>query len=266
MTITFPLLGNLGRLGNQLWQIASTIGLAHAHNVAPRFPPWAYMRYFSVPEEFFVERPNGIEATALVPHMDERAAGYLQDYGLWVDVAPHIRSYFKPSSLALATLENYEEFAALPRPILGVHVRRGDNVQENDPGTPNKHLYHPMPTVEWYLEAMRALREGTKSVAVFSDDPAWCREHIPADYYHEGTVRPKEHEPAYASAPVLDWIDLFLYSRCQRHVISNSSYAWWGAFLSGDNCPVYPWPWFGPRISYVDAALMFPPLWSRLQR
>lgn len=267
MTVSFPLLGQMGRLGNQLWQVASTIGLAHTHRTEPRFPPWAYMRYFSPPHDWFVQSPMGVDATTLVPHLDPRAAGYLQDYGLWADVSASVRSHFSPSPLTMATLANHREFAALPRPVLGVHVRRGDNVQANDPGTPDKHLYHPMPTTEWYLRGIETLKAGTKSVAVFSDDPQWCRENIPADYYHQGTVRPKEHEAAYATAPVLDWIDLFLFARCARHVISNSSYAWWGAFLSGDTAPVYPWPWFGPRVSnYTDASLMFPPPWQRLER
>ena len=57
------------------------------------------------------------------------------------------------------------------------------------------------------------------AVYVFSDDPAWCREHL--DLAHPTTV--VEGNPAHE--------DLRLKSLCRHHVIANSTFSWWGAWL-----------------------------------
>lgn len=250
--ITFPLLGQAGRLGNQMWQIASTIGLARAYGEEVRLPDWAYRPYFSVPDEFFGPA-EGTDATNLVPHLDPRAALYLQDFNLWRDCAGEIRRYFQPSQLALDELP----LEALAEYDLAVHVRRGDNAY--DPGTPDKHLYHPLRSLDYYKRAADHFPDAT--ILVFSDDPEWCRENLDWDVFVGGKPRPKEHEPEYATAPVTDWIDLLAMSRLPGHIISNSTYAWWGAFISGDEHAIYPSNWFGPNLGYIDSSLMFPDGW-----
>lgn len=263
--VTFPLLGQSGRLGNQLWQIASTIGIARATNREPRFPDWSYRPWFSMPDAWFGSCRGGLEAVDLATHLDSRCRDYLQDYSLWRAVAGEVITVFAPSPLAVAVLDGYSEFNALPRPRLSVHVRRGDNVPGQDAGTPDKHNYHPLRPMSYYDAAYKiAAGDGFASIAVFSDDPDWCRLNMAGDYFHEGVARPKEHEPGYKTAPVLDWIDLFLMARCDRHIIGNSTYAWWGAWLAGDERTVYPAPWFGPKLRYIDASLMFPDTWRRL--
>ena len=49
MIISFSKLGNHGRLGNQLFQIASTMGLAEKYGAQAAFPAWAYEEYFETP-------------------------------------------------------------------------------------------------------------------------------------------------------------------------------------------------------------------------
>ena len=51
--ITYRNLGRNGQLGNQLWQIASTAGIAHREGDQAGFPFWRYRRYFSIPAEMF---------------------------------------------------------------------------------------------------------------------------------------------------------------------------------------------------------------------
>jgi hypothetical protein len=266
--ICFPLLGRVGRLGNQLWQFAATVGIARARGTDPHFPAWPYQPWFDVPDGWFGGRCAGEDATLYAPHIDERARVYLQDYGLWRDVADEIATVLQPSTAARAVLNQFTEFWELPRPVLSVHVRRGDNVPGADLGVPDKHRYHPLRPVDYYRAAVGVLGLRAASVAVFSDDPVWCEDHL-ADlgidhaYVHHGFTRPKENEAGYDEPP-FDWIDLHLMAASELHVISNSTYAWWGAFLSGDAGPIYPWPWYGPALSYVDAGLMFPPTWRRL--
>lgn len=267
--ITFTRLGRCGRLGNQLWQIASTAGIAQTLGQTVAFPHWDYAPYFRVPEEFFgpIIRDDGrpttqADKTPLVNHMDPRCREYLQDMGLWKTIAPQVWSWFQPSDLALAKLKEYDWFAELPRPILSVHVRRGDNAQ-----APNNN--HPLRPTSYYHDSIKSLRGEYESIVIFSDDIEWCRTEF-GDYAVEneiaffvGTPRAKEHEKEYGTAPVLDWIDLQMMSRCDRHILSNSTYSWWGAFLSHDKSPIYPWPFFGSDLDYIDTSLMFPETWER---
>lgn len=264
--ITFPLLGKAGRLGNQLWQIASTIGIARARGEEVSFPDWAYRPYFSLPDEFFTD-DNGTDASTLVPHMDRRCAQYLQDFNLWKDVQDEIQEYLSPSELVLDYFMENHQWLLTTRPLIGVHVRRGDNAF--DPGTPDKYLYHPLRSNQYYQTAIDSLPADIE-VVVFSDDIPWCEQNMPyvldrpCHFFHGGTPRPKEHEPDYETAPITDWIDLVGLALTEHHILSNSTYAWWGAFLSGDPHPFYPSNWFGKNLDYIDASLMFPDGWVQV--
>lgn len=261
MTVNCPQLGTTGRLGNQLYQLAGTIGLARAYFEEPCLPPWDYAPFFSVPPQFFGSCIEGVDARELVPHIDERARVYLQDIGLFTDVMDQIRDYLAPSELAVEVCDRIIDFQTLERPVLGVHVRRGDNVPGQDPATPDKARYHGCPGADYYRRAVEAMRPAG-SVAVFSDDPEWCRAHLEADYFHLGVPRPKEHTPGWTDPP-LDWIDWHLLASCDAFVLSNSSFGIFAALMAGGPATV-SWPLFGPALDYIDASLMVPAHWERL--
>jgi hypothetical protein len=271
-------IGLRGRLGNALYQIASTIGVGERLGEPVRFNAnWIHRPYYSVPDDYFAEPYVGFatcefDTTIARAVADEVPPGptgewlkeFLQNYDWFADVLPKVRRFFAPSELALEIIAKASvEFDALPRPILSVHVRRGDNAV--DPGVRNKHLYWPMPPLSYYQHAIEMLRPQVASVAVFGDDPAWNRENIQADYHHVGVSRPKEHEADYLTAPVLDFVDLALMARSDGgHVLSNSTFGWWGAMLAGDDHAIYPWPIVGPKLPHVKMELALPPTWQRL--
>ncbi len=264
--ITFSPFGFHGRLGNQLWQLASTAGIASKAGQNFVLPNWVYKKYFSVPEKHFRDPPyspddHPIEAhnTRYVEHMHPSARPYMQDYRLWSHMSNTIKQWLQPSELAEEHIAWINQF---PKPILSLHVRRGDNANEGD----WKAAYHPLRPMSYYREALSMMEGKYKTLVIFSDDPQWCRENfsnLNAEFY-EGVSRPKEHEPDFTTAPVLDWIDLQMMSKCDYHILSNSTYSWWGAFLSNDKNPIYPWPFFGPALQYIDATLLFPNHWTRL--
>lgn len=275
MIIVNPYIGNHGRLGNQLFQIASTIGLGWRLNCPVILPEdWAYRPFFSVPDEYFGDASAGegrVDVIELpeVEHIDPAARVYLQDLSLFSVIEEQIREMFKPSELARQEFQKpeYDQFTDILHRgfVLSVHVRRGDNVPGQDPGVADKHNYHPLRPMSYYEQAIEMFPKDS-TLVVFSDEPDWCEKHFPqAAYVHHGVTRPKEHEPEFATAPVLDWIDLMMMTWCDFHVLSNSTYSWWGAWLSIDQAPVYPWPFFGPKLQYIDASLMFPDNWRRLE-
>ena len=251
--LTFPGLGHCGRMGNQLWQIASTVGMARRLGMDPLFPPdWAYRSVFSVPDEMF-GTAEGPTSSDLATELEPSARPYLQHRSLWVDVEDEVLSLFQPSAYALSVLDQQTEFAVLPRPVLSVHVRRGDLVPGAHNAPWNIADCIPLRPRSYYERAVELLRHEVRSVAVFGEDPEWNRANIQADWY-------SELPPDNAA---LDWIDLFLQARCDRHVLSNSTYGVWAALLSGDKEALYPSGWYGPAVS-SDAHTMLLPSWREV--
>src|SRR6266498_2453805 len=48
-TFSFSQLSKHGRLGNQLFQVAATLGMAEKYGATAAFPPWKYEQYFETP-------------------------------------------------------------------------------------------------------------------------------------------------------------------------------------------------------------------------
>ena len=58
--------------------------------------------------------------------------------------------------------------------------------------------------------------------------------------------------------------DLRLMAACRHHILANSSFSWWGAWLnpSPDKIVVAPHPWF--RDPAMDESTIVPERWLRL--
>lgn len=242
-TVTFRKLGarGYGYLGNQLWQVAGTLGLASTLGAEARLPLWRYQDRFSVPAgHFSAERPRGRDASTIPQHIAKGHRRYLQDPGLWRHMEPTIRRYFALEPVHEAALAStFSSMLALPDKT-ALHIRRGDYRK--------KQQFHPVPS-EAYLRAAVERVAGT-NIVVFSDDVSWCREHL------------RWAEPVLFMERNADYEDLFLMAACSRHIIANSSFSWWGAFLSGDPHPIYPLRWYGPAFDDVDPTLMFLDGWE----
>jgi hypothetical protein len=238
--VAYRELGFYGRLGNQLWQIAGTFGIANRHAAEARFPDWPYLDRFCVPSRHFSTLiPRGADAWAIPRHLPEQFRYYLQDIGLWWHIQRRIRRYFAPSKASRSEMERkFADLLRIPNKT-ALHVRRGDYVR----------LYenHPPATEDYYRMAIERL--GETSIVVFSDDMEWCREHI-------GWAKPIRYIDGNE-----DHEDLFLMTQCQHHIIANSSFSWWGAFLSRNRSPIYPTKWYGPAHAIIDPTLMFPDGW-----
>lgn len=263
--LTFrPLAGGAGRLGNQLWEIASTAGIARTRGEDFILPHWDYAPYFNVPKEFFGKVPGSAVdscATVQVNHIDDRAKVYLQDYNLWSHIADEVKEWFQPSDLAVDILSEWDDI--FEAETLSVHIRRGDNVT-------HPVGIHPLRTMEYYMRA--AAHHPEADAIIFSDDIPWCQQNltkvIAGDliFIDGNPSRPPDSDQrAYRKAAPMDWIDLQLMANCDHHIISNSTYAWWGAFLSDDPAPIYPSNWFGFQLDYIDASLMFPDNWVEVE-
>jgi hypothetical protein len=175
--------------------------------------------------------------------------GYWQSELYFHDVADLIRRDFAFRSPPRG--QNEKLLAEIDAcPAISVHVRRGDYV--NDPRTAR---FHGVPGPAYYREAMRIICDKVPGACffVFSDEPEWCRENPPGP----GDCRIVEGNPADTG-----WEDLRLMSRCRHHIIANSSFSWWGAWLNprADKQVVAPRRWFAD----TEAPDVVPAAWIRL--
>ncbi len=285
--VYFDQLGKSGRLGNQIIQIMATVGIADRKGAVPRFNGWPYAPFFNIDPMMFgrmAERDRSWNAATNSPLArralpDRRARPYLQSLRLFDHLRDQFREWFSLSDLGRRTLADHLERTdqnhlpdLLGRPdTVALHVRRGDNADPvtHPPGT------WPMPTLDYYREALNRFDpHRTAPVVVFSDDIAWCQEHLPFDvahFVHDGPQRPPEyrdgtdgHGPSrYSQSPALDWVDCHLMSLAPRLITANSSYSWLAGYLGGGQV-VVPDHWTGYKLPWVSWRDLIPADWSIL--
>lgn len=249
---TYSMLGQQGALGNQLWQIAGTIGVARTNGWDVRLPKWDYAKYFNLPAGMFSTDLNAYTT------VHDLAPDYLQDRRLWQAHESTIDDYLRPSPMTTGLLFGIYQGALENR--TAVHVRRANNLRLPD--------HHPAPPLE-YFEAAIDLIGG--DLIVFSDDMEWCRKQsifrdaifspgIPGEV---DVMQLTKFAPMSLPEAALD---LNAMSFCRRHIISNSSFSWWGAFLSGYKNVAYPSRWYGPALEDIDTSVMFEGLeWKKVE-
>jgi hypothetical protein len=133
------------------------------------------------------------------------------------------------------------------KPSVSVHIRRGDYLAD-------KILY--VCSMDYYRNAAKHMEEriGHPAYFVFSDDPDWVRSSV--DFLPGATFI--DHNKGLNS-----YKDMQLMSRCKHHIIANSSFSWWGAWLnpSDEKIVIAPRTWF--RDGRDDSDLV-PSQWIRL--
>jgi hypothetical protein len=105
-------------------------------------------------------------------------------------------------------------------PAVSLHVRRGDYVSD-----PTTRQFHGSCSIEYYNQAIARIVESLDdpSFFIFSDDLPWAKENLNI---------PGEKTFIAHNGPEKEYCDLWLMSLCRHHIIANSSFSWWGAWLS----------------------------------
>lgn len=136
---------------------------------------------------------------------------------------------------------------------VSVHVRRGDYV--SDPVTAS---VHGVCDESYYARCVAYLvnRLEDPRFFVFSDEPDWARENL---------RMPLATTVVDHNAAARDFEDLRLMSLCRHHIIANSSFSWWGAWLGANpsKTVLMPRRWFLDRDPEYAADIR-PPGWIAL--
>lgn len=119
---------------------------------------------------------------------------------------------------------------------VSIHIRRGDYIEKT-----SVNQYHGMPSLEYYKNALQILANKlgkSLELFLFTDDPDWVKQNFDALGYFSIIVDIPQHR-------IEPYNDMHLMSLCKHHIIANSSFSWWGAWLSaGDGIVIAPKQWF----------------------
>jgi hypothetical protein len=244
--VTFAQLGRYGRLGNQMFQVASTIGIAKANGYEYAFPEWVNhdaAERFGSKEDVSVGEwfPNWKH----VPRLDRELPDYHIPWG-WhglnhpddVSLVGHMQSerYFAHCADYLRELFAMDDDKAKV-PYTAVHVRMGDYGSS----------YHPICPYDYYGSAMHRMKG---RFMVFSDEPERAWKMLkpllgPDDVLFHGDTRQAFRR----------------MKKCHAHIIANSTFSWWAAWLAGGEV-IAPSEWFGPDAAHLDTLDIYPNSWT----
>jgi hypothetical protein len=268
--IGFNALGRMGRLANQMFQYASLKGIARnvgADIIIPYYKdavddgmgnklrselfdsfnlnvntgllnngnaPVVQERFFHFDEELFKLCPDHVSLQ-----------GYFQSEKYFKHIENEIREDFIFKDEILNPCK--EMISSVENPI-ALHIRRTDYLTNSE--------NHFNLSLEYYEDALKYF-DDDRNVVVFSDDPAWCNDQtlFSADRF-------------MISENTDNRVDLCLMSLCNDFIIANSSYSWWGAWLSTnkDKKVITPIQWFG-KTGYTknhDTKDLIPNEWTRI--
>lgn len=230
--IAYPRLGKVGRLGNQLFQVAFLTSFSEKYGVEYFIPPWPYAEHFSHP---FSIHP-ALEDVRFSLVTREPALGFHEEH--FVRFLPEIlrdavsieTGYFQ-SFKYFSKQHVLKIFAPRIPPLrrespdaVAISVRRGNFVH---------HRCYNRIDAATYLEILDRHFPGCE-VGVFSDDFAYCRAHFVGprfQFFDTGS----------------DVDQLIAMAQFENFILSNSTFSYWGAMLSPNPRRV-----FYPRNMFTD--------------
>ena len=215
--ITFSKLEKKGNLGNQLFQIASTIGIAELNNHSFCFPKWKYGYYFEnqLPLtnnsnfDSYIEKQFHFKKIKLDNKKNYDLQGWFQSEKYFN--IKKTKEYFTFKKSIIHKVKN--EFSKLlEKETILISIRRGDFVDHKD--------YFQLP-IGFYLGALfHNFRHWRKcNIVVMSDDFNYCK-------YHFSSL-----DNVYFSNNLSGIEQLILASLCNHFIISNSTFSWWCAWF-----------------------------------
>lgn len=199
------------------------------------------------------ERNLSFDSDALNDSQSLIFEGYWQSYRYFEEINEILSKEFRFRGPYSASFLRYaNEMKAKPSVML--HVRRGDYVS-----TAAAFSHHGVLNLSYYKSAVtKVLRQEPQArFFVFSDDIGWCRQalnFLPADTRY---IEPDDGR--------CDVQELILMSLCRHHIIANSSFSWWAAWLAHSNqnkntgMTFAPIAWFANQ--HVDKHSRFPAHW-----
>lgn len=174
--------------------------------------------------------------------------GYWQSEKYFRDIVHLIREDLTPKTPLSKPCQAFKEFMTQCNSV-SVHIRRGDYAS-----TSKANRYLKPCEADYYQKAIDYLINWVSKPVffIFSDDILWVKANFKIDFpthYIEGNSAQE---------------DLLLMASCQHHIIANSTFSWWGAWLNRhpDKIVTAPQKWFSTE--RFDTRDLLPETWIRL--
>lgn len=148
--------------------------------------------------------------------------GYWQNYEYFQDISEALSREVSPRNEAPQSVASFLKAISSDTSV-AVHVRRGDYLNEE---TRQIHGILPISYYEKLLDDIQSSTPGAHFF-FFSDDPNWVSENLASNYSDSTVVR-------YPEQDAFPYWDVELMKQCSIHVIANSTFSWWGAYLARD--------------------------------
>ena len=189
-----------------------------------------FLPQLAPPKTHWMERQYRFDPAVLDLPVPVYLSGYFQSEKYFPDVPDLIRRELTPADPAVSayaqTFVGKIRDGAGGRPVVSVHVRRGElahaeEVLKNPAGT-----FGPPTRLEYVRQAMARFDPAAHEFLVFSDTPkdlAWCRENLKGPTFDDARFH-------YADGHT-DVQDMKLMSACDHHIVA-STFSWWGAWLN----------------------------------
>lgn len=266
-------LGNKGRLGNQMFQYASLVGIAKHLNYEHCIPDHSNVDFFhqnidgniitvnhQLQSLFKLTHLNGrfglVDGYEIDVHQHEFCEelfnecpdnstlyGHFESYKYFENAEKEIKLDYTFNDALMEVSTKFHTDNKLDNPVC-LTVRRGDFIKFQD--------HHSPCTEEYYFDCIKTLGVDRQYLVV-SDDIEWCREIFTGSNYTFVDVEKEEIAKAH--------LDMCVGSLCSDFIIANSTFSWWIAYLgSAKNKKVFmPDPWFGPLLQDLDSSGYYPP-------
>ena len=177
--------------------------------------------------------------------------GYWQSEKYFEDISSILRKEFTLNAEQSAENEKTQSHI-LSSESVSVHARRCDFVSDE-----SVNRIHGICDLNYYVKAFDYIKGIVQNPRffIFSDDIPWCRSNL--DFEHQLTF--VDHNGADNSHD-----DLQLMKQCKHHIIANSSFSWWSAWLNSnpDKLVIAPQRWVNS--DYYDTKDLIPDNWIKL--
>ncbi len=267
MTIAFNHLGKLGQLGNQMFQYAATRGVASKLGVPFMIPNHREVFDDGIGNRYTILLFDAFKLTGANLLGTLKTGNYIQEENFHFDEEFFSLDKSKNQSLwGFFQTEKYfkhiedeirEDFSFKNEIIdeckeiikefnnpISLHIRRGDFIHNSG--------NHPPLGLDYYEKALSHF-DDDRDVIIFSDDTEWCMEQ---DIFESDRFAIAEGGNQF--------YDMCLMTLCNDHIIANSSFSWWGAWLANGNKVIAPKQWFGENLKDKDTKDLYCDGWTLL--
>jgi len=280
--ITFSNLGESGGMGSQLQSYASLTAVARANNKQIVFSKSMIKRGCGIkvfellnipilikPDEFFnnfklkninFHTTSYDETLFNLDSSNYDLNGRFDLYTYWYnDIKDEIKNWRYNDKIQNTAQQEFNTIQSKlgKKPTVSIHMRRGDYLLPHHSFCELGNEYYTKAIVENFMDV------DDYNFIVFSNDIEFARDFIEGDNIH--FVEPKGVDAQSYSSSEKE--DLALLSLCDHHITANSSYSWWGAFLSKSInkkiiCPTN-WLMANHQSSWINGNY-YPPTWSNI--